>query len=155
MRSVKLAHNVLTCEECDKTIMKYLLALVLILFFANTHAVAEWKKIGESEKRDGYTAYVDLTSARKANNRVKMWVLFDYKIEQKVSGVNFLSEKIRREYDCEEEQMRVLSFSLFSWNMEKGDLVRSYNQPQKWEKIQPKSMGELEWKTACHSAIKS
>lgn len=103
-----------------------------------------------SEKRGGYTAYADLTSARKAYNRVKMWVLFDYKIEQKVSGFNFLSEKIRREYDCEEEQMRMLAFSLFSWNMEKGDLVRSYNQPQKWEKIQSGSIDELEWKAACN-----
>jgi len=128
--------------------MKYLLVLILIL--ASDLAMAEWSKIGESEKRGGYTAYADLTSARKAYNRVKMWVLFDYKIEQKVSGFNFLSEKVRREYDCEEEQMRMLAFSLFSWNMEKGDLVRSYNQPQKWEKIQSGSIDELEWKAACN-----
>jgi len=128
--------------------MKYLLVLILIL--ASDLVRAEWSKIGESEERGGYTAYADLTSARKAYNRVKMWVLFDYKIEQKVSGFNFLSEKIRREYDCEEEQMRMLAFSLFSWNMEKGDLVRSYNQPQKWEKIQSGGIDELEWKAACN-----
>lgn len=127
--------------------MKHL--LVLILIFASTAAMAEWSKIGESEKRGGYTAYADLGSARKAYNRVKMWVLFDYAVEQKVSGSNFLSEKIRREYDCEQEQMRMLTFSLFSWNMEKGDLLRSYNQPQKWVKIQPGSIDELEWKAAC------
>lgn len=127
--------------------MKHL--LVLILIFASTTAMAEWSKIGESEKRGGYTAYADLGSTRKAYNRVKMWVLFDYAVEQKVSGSNFLSEKIRREYDCEQEQMRMLTFSLFSWNMEKGDLLRSYNQPQKWVKIQPGSIDELEWKAAC------
>lgn len=127
--------------------MKYLLVLILIL--ASDLAMAEWSKIGESEKRGGYTAYADLTSARKAYNRVKMWVLFDYKIEQKSLDL-ILSEKIRREYDCEEEQMRMLAFSLFSWNMEKGDLVRSYNQPQKWEKIQSGSIDELEWKAACN-----
>ena len=111
--------------------------------------MAEWIKIGESNNKGGYTAYADLTSIRKASNKVKMWVLFDYKIEQKTSGIVFLSEKIRREYDCEVEQMRILAFSLFSWNMEKGDLVRSYSQPQKWEKIQPESMNETEWKVAC------
>ena len=78
-----------------------------------------------------------------------MWSLFDYKVEQKASGVNFLSEKIRREYDCKESQMRVLAFSLFSWNMERGELVRSYNQPQKWEEVQPGSIDEAEWKMAC------
>lgn len=129
------------------TAMKQL--VVLILIFASNVVLAEWSKIGESEKRGGYVTYADSSSARKAYSRVKMWVLFDYVVEQNVSGFNFLSEKIRREYDCEEEQMRTLTFSLFSWNMEKGDLVRSYNQPQKWVKIQPGSIDELEWKTAC------
>lgn len=72
------------------------------------------------------------------------------KLSKKSLDLIFLSEKIRREYDCEEEQMRMLAFSLFSWNMEKGDLVRSYNQPQKWEKIQSGSIDELEWKAACN-----
>lgn len=127
--------------------MKHL--LILILFFASNVVMAAWSKIGESGERGGYTAYADLDSARKAYSRVKMWVLFDYNVEQKISGANFLSEKIRREYDCEAEQMRMLTFSLFSWNMEKGDLVRSYNQPQKWVKIQPDSIDKLEWKAAC------
>jgi hypothetical protein len=134
--------------EMGKCTMKRLL-LALTLALMSTGTMAEWAKVGEGDDKGGYTAYADLASARKASNRVKMWILFDYKIEQKTSGVIFLSEKIRREFDCEEEQMRVLAFSLFSWNMEKGDLVRSYNQPQKWEKIQPGSMDEAEWKVAC------
>ena len=79
-----------------------------------------------------------------------MWVLFDYKIEQKATGVNFLSQKIRREYNCEEKLMRILAFSLFSRHMEKGELIRSYSQPQKWLEIQPDSMDETELKTACN-----
>ena len=129
------------------TMKKLLLTLMLALLSTDTKA--EWIKVGESDNKGGYTTYADLASIRKVSNKVKMWVLFDYKIEQKVSGVNFLSEKIRREYDCEEEQMRILAYSLFSWNMERGELVRSYSQPQKWEKIQPESMDETEWKVAC------
>jgi hypothetical protein len=131
-----------------KYTMKKLL-LTLVLVFISTDTMAEWTKVGESEHKGGYTAYADLASIRKAGNRVKMWTLSDYKIEQKASGVNFLSEKIRREYDCVEEQMRILAFSLFSWNMEKGELVRSYSQPQKWEEVQPGGMDEAEWKVAC------
>lgn len=111
--------------------------------------MAEWTKVGESDKKGGYTAYADLASIRKVGDRAKMWALFDYKITQKVSGVDFLSEKIRREYDCKEKQMRVLAFSLFGWNMESGELVRSYSQPQKWLAVQPKSIDETEWKVAC------
>lgn len=57
------------------------------------NAMAEWIPVGESDEDGGYTVYVDLISARKAANRVKMWTLIDYKIEQKASGTNFLSKK--------------------------------------------------------------
>lgn len=111
--------------------------------------MAEWTKISESDDKGGYTAYADLTSIHKSNDKVKMWVFFDYISEQKISGSTFLSEKIRREYDCSGKHMRTLAYSLFSWNMEKGQIVRKYSQPQKWGPIQPESMDETEWKVAC------
>lgn len=126
---------------------KLLIILTFILF--STPALAEWTQIGESDDEGGYTVYADLTSAQKAGGRVRMWVLFDYNTEQKASGTNFLSKKIRRNYNCKEAGIRTLTFSLYSWNMEKGDLLRSYNQPQRWERVQPDSMDEIEWKVAC------
>lgn len=128
--------------------MKKLL-LTLALTFVSTSTLAEWTRVGESDKKGGYTAYADLASARKVGDKAKMWALFDYKIVQKVSGVEFLSEKVRREYDCKEKQMRILAYSLFGWNMESGELIRSYSQPQKWEAVQPGSIDEMEWKVAC------
>ena len=128
--------------------MKKLL-LTLALTFVSTSTLAEWTRVGESDKKGGYTAYADLASARKVGDKAKMWALFDYKVVQKVSGVEFLSEKIRREYDCKEKQMRVLAYSLLGWNMESGELIRSYSQPQKWEAVQPGSIDEMEWKVAC------
>ena len=125
------------------------LIITLTLFLISTETFAEWTKLGDSTDKGGYTVYVDLKSIRKAENRVKLWILLDYQNEQRTLGATYLSEKVRREFDCEEEQMRTLAFSYFSWNMEKGDLVRSYSQPQKWEKIRPDSMDEAEWKLAC------
>lgn len=126
---------------------KLLIILTLILF--STSALAEWTKIGESDKEGGYTVYADMTSAQEAGGRVRMWVLYDYNTEQKASGTNFLSKKIRRNYNCKEAGIRTLAFSLYSWNMEKGNLLRSYNQPQGWERVQPGSINEIEWKVAC------
>ena len=125
------------------------LIITLTLFLISTETFAEWTKLGDSTDKGGYTVYVDLKSIRKAANRVKLWTLLDYQSEQRTLGATYLSEKVRREFDCEEEQMRTLAFSYFSWNMEKGDLIRSYSQPQKWEKIRPDSMDEAEWKLAC------
>lgn len=129
--------------------MKKLLC-ILALALISTSTLADWTKVGESDTKGGYTAYADLASIRKAGGRAKMWALFDYRIVQKAAGVEFLSEKIRREYDCKEKQMRKLAFSLFSWNMEGGDLVRSYSQPQRWEAVPPGSIDEAEWKMACN-----
>ena len=129
--------------------MKRLL-LTLILSGMSTHTLAEWTKVGESNTKGGFTAYADVASIRKVGDRAKMWALFDYKVVQKAAGVEFLSEKIRREYVCKEKQMRKLAFSLFSWNMEGGELIRSYSQPQKWEVVPAKSLDEAEWKIACH-----
>lgn len=126
-----------------------LLALTMTLI--STSAMAEWTKVGESSLNGGYTAYADVASIQKAGDRVKMWALFDYQTVQKTSGVEYLSERIRREYDCNQKQMRKLAYKFFSWNMEGGDLIRSYNQPQKWVPIQPDSVDEAEWKVACNN----
>ncbi len=126
---------------------KILITLTLALI--STGTMAEWSKVGESNNEGGYTIYADLDSIRKGSNRVKMWALFDYKVEQKASGANFSSKKIRREYDCKEAHMRTLAFKLFSWNMARGELVRSYSQPQKWKEVQAESMDEAELKVAC------
>ncbi|SNX61036.1 hypothetical protein SAMN06296273_2493 [Nitrosomonas ureae] len=126
-----------------------LLALTMTLI--STSAMAEWTKVGESSLNGGYTAYADVASIQKAGDRAKMWALFDYQTVQKTSGVEYLSERIRREYDCKQKQMRKLAYKFFSWNMEGGDLIRSYNQPQKWVPVPPDSVDEAEWKVACNN----
>lgn len=126
---------------------KLLFALTLTLI--STHTMAEWTKIGESDDDEGYTVYAEMDSVRKSGDRVRMWILLDYKTEQRASGVNFLSKTIRRDYDCKGEHLRTLAFKLFSWNMEQGSLVRSYNQPKNWEVVQPESMDETVWDVAC------
>lgn len=79
----------------------------------STSAMAEWTKVGESSLNGGYTAYADVASIQKAGDRAKMWALFDYQTVQKTSGVEYLSERIRREYDCKQKQMRKLAYKFF------------------------------------------
>ncbi|PTQ76644.1 hypothetical protein C8R26_11543 [Nitrosomonas oligotropha] len=121
----------------------------LTLMFVSTGTMAEWTRISESDRKGGSVLHADQSSLRKAAGRAKMAVLFDYQTLQKAAGAEFLSEKIRREYNCQEKQIRTLAYSLFSLNMEHGDLIRSYNQPQKWEMVKPDSLEEVEWKVAC------
>jgi len=128
--------------------MKKLL-LTLLMVMTTTDTMAEWTQIVEHDQKDGYTVYADRASARRVADKVKMWILLDFKTEQRASGANFLSKTIRREYDCRGKHTRILAFKLFSWNMEQGKLIRSYSQPQAWSVVQPESMEELEWQIAC------
>lgn len=121
----------------------------LTLMLISTAVTAEWTRIGESDRKGGYTLSADIASIRKAAGRAKMAILLDYQTLQKAAGAEFLSEKVRREYDCQEKLIRTLAYSLFSLHKEHGDLVRSYNQPQKWEMVKPDSLEEVEWKVAC------
>ncbi|MCB1986765.1 MAG: hypothetical protein KDF49_15205, partial [Nitrosomonas sp.] len=114
--------------------MKKLLITSTILLFS-TNTIAEWTKISDSDKNGGYTIYTDLTTKSKVNDKVKMWILIDYKIKQEDTGVYFLSKKVRRKYDCQTKHVRLLAFKLYSWDMGQGELVRAYSQPQKWEEV--------------------
>lgn len=127
---------------------KLLLALTLLIL--STDSMAEWTKVNESDEQGGYMIYADLASIGKADGRVNMWTLIDYKIEQEDTGAYFLSKKVRKKYDCQGKHIKELAFKLYKWNMGRGELIRSYTQPQVWEKIQPDSMDENEWKVACN-----
>lgn len=129
--------------------MKKIISALILLFFMTPDVMAEWTPVGESDEGGGYTVYADLVSARQAAGKAKMWTLIDYKTEQRASGASFLSKTIRRDYDCKEELVRDLAFKLFSLNMGKGELLRSYNQPQQWQTVLPESLDEAEWKVAC------
>ena len=128
---------------------KILLALLLITVATDT--MAEWTRIGESDQDGGYTVYADMDSVLGAGNRVKLWILLDFKVEQRAAGTTFLSKTIRNEYDCRGRHTRVLAFKLFDWNMERGKLIRSYSQPQTWKPVQPESVDEMVWKIACEN----
>ena len=129
--------------------MKRLL-LGLMLLLTATAAMAEWTGADESEE---IIQYVDRATIRRSGNLVKMWDLIDFKTVQKSSSgarESYLSQKGQFEYNCKEEQRRLLAFSWFSGKMASGKLVYSDNDPSmKWIPIQPGSIGEVLWEIAC------
>ena len=125
--------------------MKRLL-LGLILLLASGAASAEWTRVDDN---DLFIQYVDRATIRRNGNFVKMWDLTDYKTVRTVAGVSMLSRKNQSEYDCKEEKLRALAFSNFSGQMGRGTAVYLANDPDKWEPIQPESVGEVLWKIAC------
>ena len=86
--------------------MKKLL-LIFILVIVSNSAMAEWVELGTSQDETG-TIYANPATIRKSGNKVKMWDLTDYKTAQEVTGKQYMSSKSQIEYDCKEEQTRLL-----------------------------------------------
>ncbi len=106
--------------------MKKLLVAVM-LALVSTGAMAEWTAVSEDEE---LTHYVDLATIRKSGDKVKMWLLKDYKtVQEGAAGEKYLSAKVQGGYDCKEEQWRLLAVTLFSEQGIKGShLVLSGNK---------------------------
>ena len=74
---------------------------------------------------DDMTTYVDYGTIKRKGNKVKMWVLFDFKTIQRWGNSSFLSQIDRIEYDCEEEATRTLDDFLYLGNKGSGKVVYS------------------------------
>ena len=126
---------------------KLLIAALLAVF--STSVMAEWTIVTFN---DSSFHYADLSTIRKSGNKVKMWVLFDYKVVQidKNDGMRYLSQAIQQEYDCKEETWKMVTLNWHSKNMGAGEVVYAsgaiHEEPIP---IAPGSAVEAVFKLAC------
>lgn len=99
---------------------------------------------------DDITTYVDYGTIKRKGNKVKMWVLYDFKTIQRWGNSSFLSQIDRIEYDCEEEATRTLDDFLYLGNKGSGEVVYSRrNMKYEAESVIPGSINETLLKVAC------
>ncbi|PTQ88229.1 hypothetical protein C8R30_1561 [Nitrosomonas nitrosa] len=122
--------------------------LALILIFAAKTVMADWSLVDKSAD-DSVTIYIDYDAIQETEGTVKMWSLGDFKAAKEFGGIEFLSSKYQKEYDCKQEQARMLAFTLFSSNMGEGQVVYSNSDPDNWEPISPGSVSQTLLETAC------
>ncbi len=126
------------------------LILIAVLMLTATSAWAYWIPIGNALPNGGYVIYVDPSTIRRSGNMVKMWNLLDYKTAQVIAkSGRHLSQMAQAEYDCKEERVRVLYFSLHSEQMANGEIVYFDNKPGEWSPIPPSTINAEFWKIAC------
>lgn len=85
-------------------------------------SAADWSKANETE---GYAAYADRGSIRKADETVMMSDLFDYKTAQTDGGAPALSKITVREYDCQNQKSQALKTTWYAGPMGTGAAVRT------------------------------
>jgi hypothetical protein len=120
--------------------------MLIVLMLSANSVWAEWTEIGQ---RDDATAYLDFSTIRRTGNLLKVWGLFDFKTTRTYAGKSYMSAKSQSQFDCQEEQIRILAQSEFSKNMGRGDLVYSTIDPGKWRPVEPESISETVFKIVC------
>jgi hypothetical protein len=128
--------------------MTRLILLTLLILLCNGPAYAEWVAVSGSDE-SGEIGYVDPATIRRKGDMVKMWELKDFKTVRTAGATAYLSIKTQAEFDCAEERMRMLAFSVFADNMGSGKVVWSNSDEGKWKPVEPGSVGEGLWKIAC------
>jgi hypothetical protein len=129
--------------------MRKAILMMLLAVVCGSAAAEEWVQLNHG---DTSTIYVNPTTMVRAGNRVKMWALFNYAVEQtKDSGDTFLSLKAQDEYHCTREQSRLLYIAQFSQHGGRGrrTFSHSYSDESDWTPVAPGSVKEILLKFAC------
>ncbi len=126
--------------------MKKLL-FTLILTFVSTGAMAEWNFLRNGD--GGLKAYADLSSIRKTDNGMKVWVMVDYTTIQGNGKFKHLSTRVFKEFDCKDKRERSLSVTLFKGNMTDGDITYTTNNSNDWGNVIPNTIDAEYMSIAC------
>jgi hypothetical protein len=120
--------------------MKKLL-LTLMLTVASSSAMAVWVEVSSSDDL-GITVYADPSSIRKADNKLEMWFLSDYKKVRGLRSARYMSVVSQIECDCMEEQVRPGHGTFYEGNMARGRLVSTGLSSLNWMPVSPGSIHE-------------
>ena len=131
--------------------------LMVLLVSVNNSAIAEWVEIAvsakEAKEEATMTAYADPDTIRRTGDRVKLWILADYKIINEEYGV--ASARQKDEYDCKGRKQRRLFIVFYSGHMNKGETVFIHNDRGDWEETPRGSLVEAMLEFACGLQPKS
>ena len=124
--------------------MKYLFLLLMLIV---STAWAGWEHVVQDE--DGARFLIDYQTIRKDGNKVKFWQLVNYSIPQTLGEIKYLSTRSRQEYDCKQEQKRVLTVTAFdTWNAD-GKAVVKEEETGKWQEIPPETVVRVIMEKVC------
>ncbi len=124
--------------------------MMLLLLVSTNVFATDWVKAGEN---DNFTHYVDPQSIRRDGNKVRVWVLQDFKSGQVLDDnkTRFFSMVERDEFDCFEDTYRAIDIYYYSGKMGAGgDAVLSIpNITKPAISVIPRSAGNTQLKAVC------
>ena len=128
---------------------KSIFCSVFLLIFTYPVFAASWELV---DYTDEMKYYVNTGTIEKSNNKVKVWVMLDFKHPQKGDNRSwYRSRKSLTVFDCKTHSMEFLSIADFSGKMGKGKNVNLSNLTKNSEKyyVVPDSVSESGLKMVC------
>jgi hypothetical protein len=123
------------------------LAVALLLTAFAESGIAAWVVVLEGED---FTAYADPATIDRVGNTARMWDVMDLKYPQpSPRGNPYSSSLAHTEFDCANDRMRTLHFSLHSGQMGEGDVVEAFADPNKWLPVAPGTLLKILAEFAC------
>lgn len=122
-----------------KTILAALVSAIPLISFAQN-----WVKVTTSELDN---VYIDTISLKKNGNNRRVWVLSDYKKKDKHGD---LSNKVLSEFDCVEDRVKNLDYTMFNGNMGNGTVTTHIpSANSSWQFVSPGSVDDALLKFVC------
>lgn len=122
------------------------LILTVLLTAMSTCALAEWTIVHSNDK---LTIYADLQTIRKKGDSRKMWSLLDFRSQQQENYATYVSQVVQSEYDCAEEQFRMIFSTYYDLPMGNGSSVFTYENDNKVTPVPPNTPLRELWEIAC------
>lgn len=119
--------------------------LVALLFATPLISFAQnWVKVSSSDLDN---IYIDTISLKKIGNNRRVWVLSDYKKRDKGGDS---SNKVLSEFDCAEDRVKNLDYTMFKGNMGNGTVTDHISSPNSaWQYVSPGSVDDFLLKFVC------
>ena len=142
----------------------------VLLSLVSYSSLAGWVKVLSNDNynklspcdRDCYFFYVDLATISKIGDTAKLWRMNDFETPQALlnrwappspeNSKPHLSVRIQEEYNCKEQQVRVVFVSYHSGHMGGGQTVSINSVPSRWSSIGGLSSDvpiKLLWRAIC------
>jgi hypothetical protein len=121
---------------------------MLLLAIISTSTIADWTNVSTDE--NSFSIYANPATIKKIGNRIKMWVLFDYRKATYDTGDKVMSIMRHEEYNCRDSQSRLLYISKHSGRFAEGKVVYLNDIPSnKWASVVSGSRFEDLFRYAC------
>ena len=125
-----------------------LTSLMLLAVGMNVGVAAEWVRVAGNDK---VSAYADAANIRKKGILVKIWSLFDYKVDNVLSdGTHYASVMREAEFNCKDHVQHMLSYSIHSGSMGKGRVLDKGGEPQDWKPVSQGAIAMSMFDFACN-----